>query len=360
MTSQAQKIISSDLMQWATDIKPITELTGALEHIKLAGASKGRVDVVLVAPCTANTLGKVAAGIDDNAVTTVVSCAIGSKIPVLLALGMHQPLYDNSFVQENLKKLQRAGIVIVPPRIEEGKAKLASSEDIVDYTIRSVTKQDMSKLNVLVTSGPTREAIDPIRIITNRSTGLMGMSMAKEAWFRGAKVTLIQGPSGFLSPSEVKLIHVETASEMQRQVEKELRSEKYSVMVAAAAPGDFQPETTWQTKIPTSSSILNLKLKATPKIIESVKRVSKSTYLIAFKAGYRIQRNHEAELAKQLITDAKADLVAVNDAVRGAFADKFNEVVLVNNKLKPVKVERASKLDIASRIYDVFLKETTR
>jgi len=357
MTSAAQKIISPNLMEWATGIKPVTELTGALEHVKLAGMSKDMVDVVLVAPCTANTVSKVASGIDDNAVTSVISCAIGSKIPVLLALGMHEQLYNNPFVQENLRKLEGVGVVIVPPRLEEGKAKLAKPEDIVDYTIRSVTQQSMLNMNVLLTGGPTREAIDPIRVITNRSSGLMGMSMAKEAWLRGAKVTMIQGPSRYSPPNEVRVIKVETTSEMQKHLEKELQSRVYDVVVAAAAPADFHPKVMQQTKIPTSNPVLNLELESTPKVIESVKRLSKSTYLIAFKAGFAIKPGEEVELAKPLISDAEADLVVVNDAAKGAFEGEFNEVTLVNRNLNVTKLERASKFDIASKIYDFFLTD---
>ncbi len=192
-----EKMMGLDLLEWATGNPVVKRLTGKLEHISLAGKSESHVDLVLVAPATANTIGKLAAGIDDTPVTTVASTAIGSRIPVIIAPAMHEPLYDHPFAQENIQRLKKIGVEFVEPEIVEGKAKLASTEKIVRAVISRLStgqNEDLKGRRVLVTAGPTIEHIDPIRVITNRSSGKMGAAIAEEVASRGADTTLILGP----------------------------------------------------------------------------------------------------------------------------------------------------------------------
>src|SRR6059036_4087669 len=202
-----EKLVGADLLEWATGNPVVTKLTGQLEHITLAGNSPGKVDLVLVAPATANTIGKMASGIDDTPVTTVAATAIGSKLPVLIAPAMHEPLYDHPIAQENIARLKRMGVEFVEPEIVEGKAKIASTAKIVQAVITRLSsqlssqKRDLEGHRVLVTAGPTIEHIDPVRVITNRSSGKMGVAIAEEAWSRGAETTLILGPGSVLPPA---------------------------------------------------------------------------------------------------------------------------------------------------------------
>src|SRR5438132_7136898 len=225
VTPATEKIVGIELLEWATGNKVVTELTGKLEHIKLAGNTPDKVDLVLIAPATANTIGKIACGIDDTPVTTVATVAIGSKIPVLIAPAMHEPMYDHPIVQENISRLKKIGVEFVEPEVSEGKAKIASTEKIVRSIIaRFSTSQsrDLEGRRVLVTAGPTIEHIDPVRVVTNRSSGKMGVALAEEVASRGADTTLILGPGTVNPPSSVKTIRVESTSELLEAVLGEL------------------------------------------------------------------------------------------------------------------------------------------
>ena len=158
MSAMAQKIIHPYLMEWATGNPVVTELTGKIEHVMLAGEGMGKADLVLVAPATANTISKIACGIDDTPVTTVVSTAFGSGIPIMIVPAMHESMYRHPVVTENVRKLGSLGVEFVGPRVEEGKAKIAEVKEIVDAVIRRLTvKRDLAKRKVLVTAGPTLE-----------------------------------------------------------------------------------------------------------------------------------------------------------------------------------------------------------
>src|SRR5216683_3370837 len=217
ISPSTEKMIGSDLLEWATGNPVVRELTGKLEHIALAGKSSGHVDLVLIAPATANTIGKLASGIDDTPVTTVAATAIGSRIPVLIAPAMHEPLYDHPIVQENISRLKKIGVEFIEPELSEGKAKIASTEKIVRSIIARLSSnqsKDLEGRRVLVTAGPTIEHIDPVRIVTNRSSGKMGLAIAEETFSRGADTTLILGPGTVNPPSGIKTIRVESTSEL--------------------------------------------------------------------------------------------------------------------------------------------------
>jgi phosphopantothenoylcysteine decarboxylase/phosphopantothenate--cysteine ligase len=164
-----EKMVGADLLEWATGNPVVTHLTGKLEHIALGGKSEGHADLVLIAPATANTIGKLASGIDDTPVTTVAATAIGSRIPVVIAPAMHEPLYDHPIIQDNISRLKKIGVEFIEPEVSEGKAKIASTEKIVRLIIaRFSTSQsrDLEGRRILVTAGPTIEHIDPVRVVT--------------------------------------------------------------------------------------------------------------------------------------------------------------------------------------------------
>jgi len=182
ISPSTERMVGADLLEWATGNTVVTRLTGKLEHIALAGKSQGHVDLVLVAPATANTIGKLASGIDDTPVTTVAATAIGSRIPVVIAPAMHEPLYDHPLVQENVQRLKKIGVEFVEPESLEGKAKIASTEKIVGAVVARLSSnkaRDLEGRRVLVTAGPTMEHIDPVRVVTNRSSGKMGAAMLR-------------------------------------------------------------------------------------------------------------------------------------------------------------------------------------
>src|SRR5438128_11928268 len=195
-------MVGADLLEWATGNAVVTHLTGKLEHIVLGGKSEGHADLVLIAPATANTIGKLASGIDDTPVTTVAATAIGYRIPVVIAPAMHEPLYDHPIVQENILRLKKIEVGFIEPEVSEGKAKIASTEKIVRSVIARFSSNqagDLDGRRVLVTAGPTIQHIDPVRIVTNASCEKMGVAIAEEGASRGASTTLIRCP-GLVNP----------------------------------------------------------------------------------------------------------------------------------------------------------------
>jgi len=357
MSPMAQKIIHPYLMEWATGNTVITELTGKIEHVALIGEHSLKADLVLVAPATANTISKIACGIDDTTVTSVASTAFGSKCPIMIVPAMHESMYNHPILAENINKLRGLGVQFIGPRIEEGKAKIAETREIVDAVVcKLATKQDFSGLRVLITAGPTIEYIDPVRVLTNRSSGKMGVAVAEEALSRGAEVTLVYGSGSAVPPLRANLIPAETTEQMHEAVASELRSREYDVAIAAAAPADWAPEKPYSYKLSTHKlNSLNLKLKPTAKIIESVKEVSPRTFLVVFRAEYKMPKKKLIESAYKRLTKAKADLIVVNDVgKKGAgFGTDTNEVFILDKKKNAVHVQLTRKREVAEKILDV-------
>jgi len=361
MSAMAQKIIHPYLMEWATGNPVVTELTGKIEHVMLAGEFPDKVDLVLVAPATANTISKIACGIDDTPVTTVVSTAFGSNIPIMVVPAMHESMYRHPVVTENVRKLQSLGVEFVGPRVEEGKAKIAEIKEIVETVIRRLTvKKDLVKRKVLVTAGPTLEYIDPVRVIANKSSGKTGITIAEEALSRGAEVTLVYGPGTAIPPLGAKIVSVETSQEMYDAVVSELKLKKYDVVIAAAAVADWTPDKKYGYKVPTSIETgLTVKLKPTPKIIDAVKKVSPDTFLVAFRAEANLSDEELIESAYKRLKKAKADLITANDIGRKdvGFAYDTNEVFIVDTNKKVVHVSLATKREVAKRLFDVIISK---
>lgn len=359
MSPAAQRLVRPELFEWATGNPVVTELTGRSEHILLAGEWEGKADLVLVAPCTANTVGKLANGVDDTPVTTVLSCALGNSIPIIIAPAMHEPMARNPFVVTSLERLKKHGVEIVEPRIEEGKAKIADVEQIVDAVIKRLGKRDLKDLNILVTGGPTIEPIDPVRIISNRSSGKMGLALAVEASRRGADVTLVMGPGKVNPPEWMNIIKAGSTEEMAKAVQKCLKNSKIDVAILAAAPADYAPAAKAEQKISSRSKpSLTLTLKATPKIVNSIKKLSPKTFLVAFKAEHGLTTKELINRANALMREARADMVAANMTGEGtAFGGEDNEIYLLSKGKKVTHIPRASKREVAAKLLDAVSAE---
>lgn len=357
MSPMAQKIVHPYLLEWATGNPVVTELTGKIEHVALTGECRKKADLVLVAPATANTISKIACGIDDTTVTSVVSTAFGSETPIIVVPAMHESMYHHPVLIENIKKLESLGVDFVGPRIEEGKAKIAETEEILGTVFRKLeVKKELKGINVLVTGGPTVEYIDPVRVITNKSSGKMGVAIAEEALARGAQVTLIYGLGIAVPPKNAKLISVETTEEMHKAVVSELKSQKYDIVIATAAPADWKLEKPFQRKVPTRTvPKLILKLKPTQKIIKTVKKISPDTFLVPFRAEHNLSDEELVEKAFELVKEVRADLVAVNDVGRKevGFGVDTNEVYIVDKNKTAIHVPLTTKREVAKRLFDV-------
>jgi phosphopantothenoylcysteine decarboxylase/phosphopantothenate--cysteine ligase len=353
----AQKIIHPNLMEWATGNKPILEMDGRIDFISLA-ESPNRVDLVLIAPATANTIAKLTSGINDTPVTAVTIAAHGSGIPVLIAPAMHKSLYDYPATQENIRKLESWGYEFIQPRIEEGKAKFAEVEEIVKTVISKFTEKTMVGLKVLVTAGPTYEYIDPIRVITNKSSGKMGIAIAEEAKKKGADVTLVYGPGTEKPPGNIKTVMVETGKDMFNAVISELKKDFYNILIAAGAVADFTPENVFSQKISTDKiSELVLTLKPTKKIIEEAKKVSPKTFVVGFKAEYNLSDEELINRAYERLIKSGVDLMVANDVGRKnvGFRCETNEVFIVDKDKNVTKVSLAEKNIVARKILDFIL-----
>ncbi|AMM54775.1 bifunctional phosphopantothenoylcysteine decarboxylase/phosphopantothenate--cysteine ligase CoaBC [Pyrococcus kukulkanii] len=344
MSESATKIIHPYAMEFATGNPVVTEITGFIEHVELAGEHENKADLILVCPATANTISKIACGIDDTPVTTVVTTAF-PHIPIMIAPAMHESMYRHPIVRENIEKLKRLGVEFIGPRIEEGKAKVATIDEIVYRVIKKLHPKTLKGKRVLVTAGATREYLDPIRFITNASSGKMGVALAEEADFRGAEVTLIKTRGSVPSFVENQ-VEVETVEEMLNAIEEELSKKKYDVVIMAAAVSDFRPKVKAQEKIKSGQRIL-LELEPTPKIINRIKEIQPSVFLVGFKAETSMDKL--VEEAKRQIERAKSDMVVGNTVE--AFGSEENKVVIIT-KDSVKDLPKMKKRELAEKIWD--------
>jgi phosphopantothenoylcysteine decarboxylase/phosphopantothenate--cysteine ligase len=360
MSEMARKIIHPYLMHWATGNRVVTELTGAIEHVLLAGEFPDKTDLVLVAPATANTISKIAAGIDDTPVTTVVTTAFGSRLPIVIVPAMHESMYRHPIVTENIRKLQSLGVEFVGPKVEEDKAKIAEIEEIVRAVVHKLAARRDFKQKVLVTAGPTLEHMDPIRVLTNRSSGKTGMAIVEEALSRGAEVALVYGPGIAIPPSGAHTISVESSQQMYDAVVSELKSKNYDVVIAAAAVADWMPKRRSRSKVPTGTKAeLTLELKPTPKIIDAIKQVCPDVFLVAFKAESKLSDEELVKRAYDRLRKAHADLIVANDVGRKGvgFAQDTSDVFIIDRDKKVTHVSLTTKRDVAKHLIDTIIRK---
>jgi phosphopantothenoylcysteine decarboxylase/phosphopantothenate--cysteine ligase len=351
-------LLTPEMMKWATGNNVVTKLTGNLEHIALADYNMS--DLIVVYPCTANTIGKVANGINDTPVTSVLSVALGSGIPIIIAPAMHESMYDNRLIQENIQRVKDQGVDFLQPTITEGKAKVVSPEQMLQSVITKFTNSTESfffEKNILVTAGGTIEYIDPIRVITNLSSGKMGNLIAEEAIRLGANITLVYGHGIYSAKSlpNLNIVRVNTSKEMYDVVMSELSSKRYDVAILSAAVADFTPERKTIKKIRTSTGKLLLPLSPTQKIINHVKHMSKQTFLVGFKAEYNVSDSNLIKGAYRKLKECKGDLIVANDVGRknSAIGSESNEVFVIDKHRNILHLPPQNKMSIARKLLDV-------
>ncbi len=352
MSPNATDLITPQLMHWATGNDVVTELTGKIEHIELAQWA----DLVMVAPATANTVSKISWAVDDTPVTSVVSVALGLKKPVVLVPAMHASMYNDKLFQESLDRLRGAGVYLLEPIFEEEKAKFPSVESVVNRVLEILGPKDMAGLLILITAGPTVEPIDPVKLITNRSSGKMGIPLARAASLRGASVTLIYGPGNEIPPSNVETIRVQTTQEMKDAFDAALEK-KPDIVISAAAPQDFVVELPSKEKLRHTHEIM-LKLRPAPRILDDIRKRAPKAFVIGFKAEYGVNDEQLAEAARKKLGEHDLDMVVANDVSRSGagFGTEMNEVIIFT----PSNSEkmRGTKDGIARAILDIAKKES--
>ncbi len=350
------KLVQPDYFKWATGNKVITKLTGELEHIRLADYNQS--DLIIVYPATANTLGKLANGIDDTPISTILTVGFGSKIPILMCLAMHASMYDNAAVKKNIEFLKNK-IEFFTPQIIEGKAKASEPEDVLEYVLRKFGFSSILKnKKVLMTAGPTIEYIDPVRVITNQSSGKTGVLLASELISSGANVTLIYGPGIEKPPNGAKIIRISTSEEMFNVVKKEM-SKKFDIVIMAAAVSDYTPENPSKNKIKSTKNKIKISLKKAPKIIDQVKKYQKNIFLVGFKAEANISKNELILAAKKKLNESDANMIVANDvgSIRYKKNTGSNEVLIIDSCkvissgwIKKEKIARFIRKEIERRL----------
>jgi len=306
-TPAATGIVHPWSLEYATDNPVVTEITGSVEHVDLCGTD-GWADVLAIAPATANTVGKVAAAIDDTPVTTCATTALGAGLPVVVVPAMHEPMYDHPGVLDALDRLESWDVSLVDPRIEEGKAKIAAAETVVTELARATTAGTLAGEHVVVTSGATTEPIDPVRTLSNRASGRTGRAIARACYVRGAEVTVVHdGPD--LPWATVH--RVESAAEM-REATLECVIDA-DALVSAAAISDYtvgeRPE-----KIRSGQESLTLELEPTPKLLDAVRDARPDLPLVGFKAETNGDDAALLERARALRERVDLAFVVANDA----------------------------------------------
>ncbi len=325
-----------------------TSYHNEIQHISLAK----KADVVLIAPATANIIGKIANGIADDMLTTTV---MATKAPIIMAPAMNSNMFENSILQENILKLKNKGFAFIEPtegRLacgDIGKGKMAEPEDMEKY-IESLFMQtsQLKGKTVIVTAGPTQEAIDPVRYITNHSTGKMGYAIAEKAILRGADVYLVSGPTTLKPPKGVKLINVKSALEMYEKVMGIY--EKADIVIKSAAVADYASAEFTNQKIKKGGDNLTIKLKKNPDILFELGKNKGNKVLV----GFAMETQNLIENAKDKIIKKNLDFIVANDLeTEGAgFASDTNVVKIIFKTGIIESIPIMSKLDLADIILD--------
>jgi len=314
-------------------------------HIDLAQWA----DLVLIAPATVNTVAKIAYGFADNALTTVVCAA---RSPVILAPAADVDMYENQKTKENLAKLESLGYFIVEAEQGElasglsGKGRLAELDKIIDSveSVLSGFEKDLKGNKILVTAGPTIEDIDPVRFLSNRSSGKMGYEIAKSAFLRGAVVTLISGISSEIAYQEISKIIVRSADEMKKAVDKELK--KNDILIMSAAVADYKPSEISSKKLKKEKNLTGIKITKTTDILSSVKKENKIV------VGFALETDNEITNAKRKLKEKQLDMIVLNSLKdkKSGFEFDTNKVTLISKTGKSINLPLQSKFQIANKI----------
>ena len=346
MSKAATKIIHPDSIEFSTGKKPILELTGKTEHVFYCGRVKEKGDLLLISPCTANTISKIAHGIDDNNITTFASTAIGSNIPILIVPAMHISMYDHKIVQNNIKILKELGIKFIDPHIDKNKARLASIEEIVSKVIRLIGKKDFVDRRILIIGGSNSEPIDDVRFISNRSSGKTAISFVKNAYYRGGEVELWYGCSKEKVPNFIKTLNFKSISDLLYLL-KSNDIGRFDIIILCASLSDYTLDKI-QGKIKSDKEKLILELKQSPKIISMLRKKAPNSIIIGFKLG----ENNKKVIkdAEKLLDVHKLNYVIAN--VLSAINSEENKVWFIDESGNK-KLLKGYKMDIADNILDL-------
>lgn len=324
-----------------------------IQHISLAE----KADVFLVAPATANIIGKVANGIADDMLSTTI---MATNAKVIFAPAMNTNMYNNPIVQDNIKKLKSFGYEFIDPaegRLAcgtSGKGKLENPDIIVDRVLMELNeKKDLINKNILVTAGPTIASIDPVRFITNRSTGKMGYAIAKEARNRGANVTLVSGPTDLDVPRNIEFVEISTNEQMRQEVMK--RFNDVDIVIKSAAVADYKPKNYSEQKIKKGEGDLEVSFIRDNDILMELGNNKKEQILVGFAAeSQNLKNNAIIKLKKKNLDYIVANDISANDT---GFASEDNKVIILSKNGVEIDLDKMSKEKIASNLFDIIVEK---
>jgi len=350
MTGAAKNFVTPLSLEVASGHRVYADIfSDPMSHITLPA----NTDIFVIAPATANIIGKFANGIADDLLST---CLLSFRGKTVIAPAMNWRMYENPVFQKNLKTLLSLGVIQVGPEKgslacgEEGIGKMADVPDIIESLKSALANKDLLNEKILVTAGPTREYLDPVRFLSNRSSGKMGYAIARAALRRGAEVTLISGPSSLDKPKGVHFISVETAGDMFNAVTSELPSS--TVLIMAAAVSDFTPAEMSQKKLEKSEKLI-LHLKRSPDIIAAAGKKKKKPFIIGFAA----ETGQKTENAKKKLKEKNMDMIIFNDVTEAGsgFDVDTNKVMIIGGE-KEISLPVLSKDAVADAILDRMVK----
>ena len=347
MTPSATRILHPDAMEFATGNKPVTELTGQTEHVTYCGRIPDHVDLLLISPCTANTLSKIVHGIDDTPVTTFATTALGTGIPLMIVPAMHLSMYDHHVLQENLRHCRKLGIHVLEPLIDHNKAKLPDHEYITSHIIKTIGRRDLTEKEILIIGGATAEPIDDIRIITNRSSGKTAVALAKNAFLRAAqRVELWYGHSPEPIPNYIETRRFVSYTDLHQLI-KETDFSRFNSIILCASISDYLPEKC-KGKIPSGQSDLTLTLSPTPKLITLLRKQAPTATLIGFTAEDPKEKLEKK--AYELLKKNNLNYVVANTI------DSFgmsSTTILIIDASHSIKEFKGTKEELADHILDL-------
>lgn len=359
MTESASKFVNPLTFQSISQNMVVTDMFAEpkaweIQHISLAQ----KADLMLIAPATANVIGKISNGIADDMLSTTV---MATKAKVLIAPAMNTNMYQNPIVQNNISKLKDFGYKFIEPASgrlacgDIGIGKLADVNTIVERVIEELEdkEQDLLGKKVLVSAGPTIAPIDPVRYITNRSTGKMGYAIAKEARNRGAEVILVSGPTNLEPPKNVKIINIKTNEEMKKEILQNF--EWADIVIKSAAVADYKPKEYSKEKIKKGEGDLNICLTRDNDILKSLGEIKTHQVLVGFAA----ESNNVLENAERKLKNKNLDFIVANDITSSdtGFGSEDNKVVILSKNNEKLELEKMSKKEVASNIFDMILEK---
>ena len=360
MTENACQFITPMTFETLTAQKVYTDTFDRNFEFKVDHIELGKwADVFLIAPATANVIGKLANGIADDMLTTT---ALAMRCPILVSPAMNTAMFENKVVKHNIMKLRTYGMDIIMPASghlacgDSGAGKMPEPEMLLEYIKRGVyKKKDLVGKKVCVSAGPTREAIDPVRYISNNSTGKMGVEIAKMAAYRGAKVSLVIGPSNVFVPDFINRIDIKSAEDMYEEIMK--ISDSQDIIIKAAAVADYTPANYSDEKIKKKDGDLSIELSRTKDILKELGERKENNPKKQFICGFSMETENMEENSKNKLAKKNADMIVANNVkVDGAGFGTDTNVVTIFTKDNEIRLDKLSKTEVAEKIFDEIVR----